>query len=73
MYRDLITHVQDRPGHDLRYAIDASKIERELGWTPQETFETGIRKTVQWYLEHNEWCQRVQDGSYRRERLGTGE
>lgn len=73
MYRDLITHVQDRPGHDLRYAIDASKIERELGWTPQETFKTGIRKTVQWYLEHNEWCQRVQDGSYRRERLGTGE
>lgn len=73
MYRDLINHVQDRPGHDLRYAIDASKIERELGWTPQETFKTGIRKTVQWYLDHNEWCQRVQDGSYRRERLGTGE
>ncbi len=70
-YRDLITHVQDRPGHDLRYAIDASKIERELGWTPQETFETGIRKTVQWYLDNSEWCQRVQDGSYRRERLGT--
>ena len=71
-YRDLITHVRDRPGHDLRYAIDASKIERELGWTPQETFETGIRKTVQWYLDNSEWCQRVQDGSYRRERLGTG-
>lgn len=70
-YRDLITHVQDRPGHDLRYAIDASKIERELGWTPEETFESGIRKTVQWYLANNEWCQRVQDGSYRRERLGT--
>ncbi|WP_421710958.1 dTDP-glucose 4,6-dehydratase [Alcanivorax sp.] len=70
-YRDLITHVQDRPGHDLRYAIDASKIERELGWTPQETFETGIRKTVLWYLDNSEWCQRVQDGSYRRERLGT--
>ncbi|MDF1637593.1 dTDP-glucose 4,6-dehydratase [Alcanivorax jadensis] len=70
-YRDLITHVQDRPGHDLRYAIDASKIERELGWTPEETFESGIRKTVQWYLDNNEWCQRVQDGSYRRERLGT--
>lgn len=70
-YRDLITHVQDRPGHDLRYAIDASKIERELGWAPEETFETGIRKTVQWYLENSEWCQRVQDGSYRRERLGT--
>lgn len=72
-YRDLITHVQDRPGHDLRYAIDASKIERELGWTPQETFETGIRKTVEWYLDNSQWCQRVQDGSYRRERLGTGE
>ena len=70
-YSDLITHVQDRPGHDLRYAIDASKIERELGWAPEETFETGIRKTVQWYLENSEWCQRVQDGSYRRERLGT--
>lgn len=70
-YRDLITHVQDRPGHDLRYAIDASKIERELGWIPQETFESGIRKTVQWYLDNSEWCQRVQDGSYRRERLGT--
>ena len=70
-YRDLITHVQDRPGHDLRYAIDASKIESELGWTPEETFETGIRKTVQWYLDNSEWSQRVQDGSYRRERLGT--
>ena len=70
-YRDLITHVQDHPGHDLRYAIDASKIERELGWTPEETFESGIRKTVQWYLDNSEWCQRVQDGSYRRERLGT--
>ena len=70
-YRDLVTHVQDRPGHDLRYAIDASKIERELGWTPTETFESGIRKTVQWYLDNSEWCQRVQDGSYMRERLGT--
>ena len=70
-YRDLITHVQDRPGHDLRYAIDASKIESELGWTPEETFETGIRKTVQWYLSNLDWCQRVQDGSYQRERLGV--
>ena len=69
-YRDLVTHVQDRPGHDLRYAIDASKIERELGWAPRENFETGIRKTVIWYLANSEWCQRVQDGSYRRERLG---
>ncbi|WP_284888345.1 dTDP-glucose 4,6-dehydratase [Acinetobacter variabilis] len=69
-YASLITFVNDRPGHDLRYAIDASKIERELGWKPQESFETGIRKTVQWYLNNLEWCQRVQDGSYQRERLG---
>lgn len=69
-HADLITHVEDRPGHDLRYAIDASKIECELGWVPEETFESGLRKTVQWYLENQEWCQRVQDGSYRRERLG---
>lgn len=69
-YRDLITTVTDRPGHDRRYAIDASKIEQELGWAPEETFETGIRKTVQWYLDNQEWCQRVQDGSYQRERLG---
>lgn len=62
-YRELITHVQDRPGHDRRYAIDASKIERELGWTPGETFETGIRKTVQWYLDNLDWCQRVQNRS----------
>lgn len=71
-YRDLITYVADRPGHDKRYAIDASKIKNELHWTPKETFETGIRKTVTWYLEHLSWCRRVQDGSYRRERLGTG-
>ncbi|MCI0916080.1 dTDP-glucose 4,6-dehydratase [Pseudomonas stutzeri] len=70
-YQDLITHVQDRPGHDLRYAIDASKIQRELGWTPEETFETGIRKTVEWYLNNSNWCRRVQDGSYQRERLGA--
>ena len=71
-YRELITHVQDRPGHDRRYAIDASKIQRELGWTPEETFESGIRKTVEWYLNNLDWCQRVQDGSYQRERLGAG-
>ncbi len=71
-YRQLITHVTDRPGHDLRYAIDAGKIQRELGWTPDETFETGLRKTVAWYLDNRTWCQRVQDGSYQRERLGTG-
>ncbi|PHQ13525.1 dTDP-glucose 4,6-dehydratase [Marinobacter profundi] len=70
-YRDLVTNVKDRPGHDMRYAIDASKIQKELGWTPEETFETGIRKTVQWYLDNLEWCQRVQDGSYQRERLGV--
>lgn len=69
-YRSLITYVQDRPGHDRRYAIDLSKIQNELGWAPQETFETGIRKTVQWYLDNLEWCQRAQDGSYQRERLG---
>ncbi|MFN5723465.1 MAG: dTDP-glucose 4,6-dehydratase [Betaproteobacteria bacterium] len=64
-YKRLITHVKDRPGHDRRYAIDARKIERELGWRPAETFETGIRKTVQWYLSHPEWVQRVQSGAYR--------
>lgn len=69
-HADLITYVADRPGHDVRYAIDASKIQKELGWTPQESFESGIRKTVQWYLSNLEWCRRVQDGSYRRERLG---
>ena len=69
-YREQITFVQDRPGHDRRYAIDASKIQRELGWQPEETFETGIRKTIQWYLDNLEWCRRVQEGSYQRERLG---
>ncbi|WP_163575903.1 dTDP-glucose 4,6-dehydratase [Halomonas faecis] len=67
----LITFVADRPGHDQRYAIDASKIERELGWHPRETFESGIRKTVLWYLANQDWCRRVQDGSYQRERLGV--
>ncbi|WP_237173400.1 dTDP-glucose 4,6-dehydratase [Paracandidimonas lactea] len=67
----LIKHVPDRPGHDLRYAIDASKIKRDLGWVPQETFATGLRKTVAWYLDNLDWCRRVPDGSYRRERLGT--
>lgn len=69
----LITFVADRPGHDLRYAIDAGKIERELGWVPQETFESGLRRTVEWYLDNLEWCRRVQDGSYRGQRLGLGE
>jgi dTDP-glucose 4,6-dehydratase len=72
-YRDLITFVTDRPGHDLRYAIDACKIQKELSWVPAETFETGLRKTVQWYLNNLEWCHRVQDGSYQRERLGAGQ
>ena len=72
-YESLITFVKDRPGHDLRYAIDASKIANELNWTPTETFDSGIRKTVGWYLNNMEWCSRVQDGSYQRERLGTGE
>ncbi len=69
-YEDLITYVTDRPGHDLRYAIDGAKIKRELGWQPQETFESGIRKTVEWYLNNKIWWQRVLDGSYSGERLG---
>ncbi len=70
-YADLITYVEDRPGHhDQRYAIDSSKIKRELDWVPEETFESGMLKTVKWYLDNLEWCRRVQDGSYRRERLG---
>jgi len=72
-YRDLITYVTDRPGHDMRYAIDATKIKNALGWEPQETFETGLRKTVQWYLDNDTWCQRVMDGSYRGERLGSAD
>lgn len=70
-YEDLITFVADRPGHDVRYAIDASKIEKELGWTPNESFESGIKKTVEWYLENTNWWQRVLDGSYNLERLGV--
>ena len=70
-YEELITFVEDRPGHDLRYAIDASKIKNDLGWTPEESFESGIRKTVEWYLNNLDWCRRVQDGSYQRERLGV--
>jgi dTDP-glucose 4,6-dehydratase len=64
-YREQITHVKDRPGHDRRYAIDARKIERELGWKPAETFETGIRKTIAWYLANTEWTRAVQSGAYR--------
>ncbi len=69
-FADLITFVTDRPGHDLRYAIDATKIQRELGWVPEETFESGIEKTVHWYLNNQTWWQRVLDGSYAGERLG---
>lgn len=69
-YRDLITFVKDRPGHDVRYAIDASKIQRELGWQPAETFETGMRKTVQWYLDNPQWWQRVLSGDYQLQRIG---
>ncbi|EKY4214346.1 dTDP-glucose 4,6-dehydratase [Vibrio alginolyticus] len=72
-YESLITYVKDRPGHDVRYAIDATKIAQELGWTPEETFESGIRKTVEWYLNNPQWWQRVLDGSYSLERLGAGE
>ena len=70
-YRDLITFVKDRPGHDVRYAIDASKIERELNCVPEETFESGLRKTVQWYLDNRKWWERVLSGAYRLERLGN--
>ncbi len=70
-YLDLITYVGDRPGHDVRYAIDASKIERELGWKPVESFDSGIRKTVEWYLSNHQWCSRVLDGSYSRQPGGA--
>jgi len=70
--RELISFVTDRPGHDLRYAVDAARIRSELGWRPAETFESGLRKTVQWYLDNSGWCARVQSGAYRGERLGLG-
>jgi dTDP-glucose 4,6-dehydratase len=69
-HKNLIEFVTDRPGHDQRYAIDATKIEKELGWTPDETFKTGIRKTVEWYLNNRQWCENVLDGSYQKQRLG---
>lgn len=71
-YEDLMTFVADRPGHDQRYAIDATKIEQELGWVPEETFDTGLKKTISWYLDNAEWCRHVQDGTYQGERLGMG-
>ena len=70
--RELVTFVADRPGHDLRYAMDATRIKTELGWQPTESFETGLRRTVQWYLEHDDWANRVTSGKYRGERLGLG-
>ena len=70
-FNELITYVTDRPGHDVRYAIDANKINKKLGWHPQETFDSGIKKTIEWYLANLEWCKHVQDGSYQRERLGS--
>lgn len=73
LYEELITFVPDRPGHDIRYAIDAGKMSNDLGWTPEETFETGIRKTVEWYLENKLWWERVQDGKYQQDRIGLGE
>lgn len=72
-FADLITYVADRPGHDKRYAIDATKISTELGWLPQETFESGIRKTVEWYLTHQNWCNNIKDGSYVRARIGLNQ
>jgi dTDP-glucose 4,6-dehydratase len=68
---ELITYVKDRPGHDVRYAINANKINKDLGWEPQENFESGIRKTVEWYINNNEWCENIQNGSYQLERLGV--
>jgi dTDP-glucose 4,6-dehydratase len=69
-HEHLINFVADRPGHDRRYAIDASKIRRELGWVPRETFKTGLRKTVRWYLDNAQWWKRIRSGLYRGERLG---
>jgi dTDP-glucose 4,6-dehydratase len=69
-YSEQVSFVADRPGHDQRYAIDASKIRRQLGWSPQETFESGLRRTVRWYLDNQTWWEAIQTGSYRGERLG---
>ena len=69
-FQELISFVTDRPGHDQRYAIDAGKIKRDLGWEPQETFQTGLAKTIDWYLDNQPWCDHVRDGSYQGERLG---
>ena len=69
-YKSLIEFVDDRPGHDMRYAIDASKINKALGWSPEETFDTGLRKTVQWYIDNPSWYKRVLSGAYRLNRIG---
>jgi dTDP-glucose 4,6-dehydratase len=71
VYSELIHYVTDRPGHDFRYAIDATKIEKELGWSPMESFETGVQKTIQWYLDNRTWWKSIQDNTYRQERLGV--
>jgi dTDP-glucose 4,6-dehydratase len=71
-YNHLISYVKDRPGHDLRYAIDATKIKNELGWEPIENFESGIRKTIEWYLNNNSWSDNIQNGSYKLIRVGKG-
>ena len=70
-YEELITYVPDRPGHDFRYAIDASKIEKELGWIPKESFDTGIEKTILWYLDNKEWWESIQNNCYKQERMGV--
>jgi dTDP-glucose 4,6-dehydratase len=70
-FKELITYVKDRPGHDVRYAINTNKIIQDLNWTPQETFDTGIRKTVEWYLDNKIWCNNILNGSYKLERLGV--
>ena len=69
-HKDLITYVTDRPGHDLRYAIDTSKIKKELNWTPKHSFDSGIRDTIEWYLKNLNWCKNIQESNYQRERLG---
>ena len=70
-FSDLIAYVKDRPGHDVRYAINANKINKDLGWEPQESFESGIQKTVEWYLNNLQWSENIQNGSYKLERLGV--
>jgi dTDP-glucose 4,6-dehydratase len=70
-YKELVSHVPDRPGHDRRYAIDADKIRKQLGWKPVYNFESGLAETVAWYVKHKEWCAKIQEGKYHRQRLGN--